>query len=140
MSNMAGDPENRLQTRAHIPSPRHTPQNRPRTPTAALTGLQAGAAPRRPPCCAEPPPSPLSSRASADGQKPAIYRDTARSYTCLVLAIVLVASRNALAARAQPLLAAPGTCAAARHGSTDTTGGRGAGLLEVTYPNQGAGK
>ena len=97
-------------------------------------------APRRPPCCAEPPPSPLSSRASADGQKPAIYRDTARSYTCLVLAIVLVASRNALAARAQPLLAAPGTCATARHGSTDTTGGRGAGLLEVTYPNQGAGK
>eukprot|EP01047_Picozoa_sp_COSAG01_P096807 COSAG01_NODE_27235_length_690_cov_7.472081_1_plen_28_part_10 len=26
------------------------------------------------------------------------------------------------------------------HGSTDTAGGRGAELLGVTYPNQGAGK
>ena len=44
-----------------------------------------------------------------------------------------------LAARAEPLLAAPGTCATAMHGSTDTTGGRGAGLLEVTYWKVAAG-
>jgi hypothetical protein len=30
------------------------PQNRPRTPPAARTGLQAARAPRRPSCCAEP--------------------------------------------------------------------------------------
>jgi hypothetical protein len=33
-----------------------------------------------------------------------------------------------------------GTCETAMRGSTDTAGGRGAELLGVTYPNQGAGK
>ena len=42
--------------------------------------------------------------------------------------------------RGEALLAAPGTCETAMHGSTDTAGGRGAELLEVTYPNGGAGK
>ena len=116
------------------------PQNRPRTPPAAHTGLQAARAPRRPSCCAEPPPPPLLSRASADGQKPAIYRDTARPYTRPALPSVSVVPRNALAARGEALLAAPGTCETAIHGSTDTAGGRGAELLGVTHPNQGAGK
>ena len=48
--------------------------------------------------------------------------------------------RNALGARGELLLAAPGTCETAMHGSTDTTSGRGAELLKVTYPNGGAGK
>ena len=55
-------------------------------------------------------------------------------------ASILVAPRNALVARGEALLAAPGTCETAMHGSTDTTGGRGAELLKVTYPNGGAGK
>ena len=57
-----------------------------------------------------------------------------------VLSSVLVAPRNALVARGEALLAAPGTCETAMHGSTDTAGGRGAELLKVTYPNGGAGK
>ena len=42
---MAGDPQNPLQSRPCIPSPRHAPQNRLCTPTAALTGLQVATAP-----------------------------------------------------------------------------------------------
>ena len=53
---------------------------------------------------------------------------------------ILVAPHNALGAHGELLLAAPGTCATAMHGSTDTTGGRGAELLGVTYPNGCAGK
>jgi hypothetical protein len=137
---MAGDPENLLQARPCIPLLKPTLQNRPRTPPAARTRLQAAIAPRRPSCCAEPPPPPKKSRASADGQKLAICRDTARPYTRPALPSVSVVPRNALAARGEPLLAAPGTCETAMRGSTDTAGGRGAELLGVTYPNQGAGK
>ena len=46
---MADDPENPPQSHPCIPSPRHTPHNRPHTPTAALTGLQAARAPQTPP-------------------------------------------------------------------------------------------
>ena len=52
----------------------------------------------------------------------------------------LVLGLNYVGAVATALLAAPGTCETAMHGSTDTAGGRGAELLRVTYPNQGAGK
>ena len=137
---MAGDPENPPQSYPCIPSPRHTPQNRPHTPTAALTGLQAAPAPQRPSCCAGRPPPRLLSRASAKAPRRPLRRVTARPYTRPVLSSVLVAPRNALVARGEALLAAPGTCETAMHGSTDTTGGRGAELLKVTYPNGGAGK
>ena len=137
---MAGDPENLLQARPCIPLPRLTPRNRPRTPPAARTGLQAARAPRQPSCCVGPPPPPILSRASADGQEQVIRRDTARPYTHPALPSVSVAPRNALGARGEALLAAPGTCETAMHGSTDTAGGRGAELLGVTHPNQGAGK
>ena len=74
------------------------------------------------------------------GQKLVIRRDTARPYTRPALPSVSVVPRNALGARGEALLAAPGTCETAMHGSTDTAGGRGAELLKVTYPNGGAGK
>ena len=137
---MAGDPGNPPQSRPCIPSPRHTPQNRPRTPTAALTGLQVAPAPQSPSCCAGRPPPALLSRASAKAPRHPLRRVTARPYTRPVLSTVSVAPRNALGARGEPLLAAPGTCETAMHGSTDTTSGRGAELLKVTYPNKSAGK
>ena len=80
------------------------------------------------------------SRASAKAPRRPLRRVSARPYTRPVLSSVLVAPRNALGARGEALLAAPGTCETAMHGSTDTTGGRGAELLKVTYPNGGAGK
>ena len=82
----------------------------------------------------------LLSRASAKAPRRPLRRNTARPYTCPVLSTVSVAPRNALGACGEPLLAAPGTCETAMDGSTDTTGGRGAELLRVTYPNHGAGK
>ena len=137
---MAGDPQNPLQSRPCIPSPRRTPQNRPHTPTAALTWLQAARAPQRPSCCAGRPPPRLLSRASAKAPRRPLRRVTARPYTSPVLSSVLVVPRNALVARGEALLAAPGTCETAMHGSTDTASGHGAELLKVTYPNGGAGK
>ena len=137
---MAGDPENLLQARPCIPLPKPTPQNRPRTPPAAHTGLQAARAPQRPSCCAGRPPPRLLSRASAKAPRRPLRRVTARPCTRPVLSSILVAPRNALGAREELLLAAPGTCETAMRGSTDTAGGRGAELLKVTYPNGGAGK
>ena len=47
-----------------------------------------------------------------------LWRVTARPYTRPVLSSVLVAPRNALVARGEALLAAPGTYETAMHGST----------------------
>jgi hypothetical protein len=137
---MAGDPENPPQSCPCTPSLRHTPRNRPRTPTAALTGLHAARAPQRPSCCAGRPQTRLLSRASAKAPRRPLRRVTARPCTRPVLSSISVAPRNALGARGELLLAAPGTCETAMRGSTDTAGGRGAELLKVTYPNGGAGK
>eukprot|EP01043_Picozoa_sp_COSAG02_P074845 COSAG02_NODE_15165_length_1196_cov_0.951774_1_plen_258_part_10 len=105
-SGMAGDSKNSLQARPCIPLPRLTPRNRPRTPPAARTGLQAARAPRRPSCCAEPPPLPILSRASADGQEQVIRRDTARPYTRPALSGASVVPRSPLGARGEALPAA----------------------------------
>jgi hypothetical protein len=84
---MAGDPENPPQSYPCIPSPRHTPQNRPHTPTAALTGLQTARAPQAPPrriarrhhvCPARPP----RARATASGASQRAPTPSASSPAC----------------------------------------------------------
>jgi hypothetical protein len=136
---MAGNLTNLLQARPHIPSPQRAPQNRPGTPTVALTWLQAGRAPWRPSCCVGRPLTRLLSQVSAKVPQHLLRLVTSRPYTRAVPASIFVVPRIALVARGEPL-PRPGTCETAMHGSTDTTGGRGAELLRVTCLIQHARK